>query len=74
MTNTIPFSEWLDEQGNSVRLAMCEGHPETLVLVDTTTMCVYKYVPAESQDGVREATVEFLRRRMQELGMGINDY
>ena len=73
MTNAIPFSEWLDEQGNDIRLAMCEGHPETLILVDTTTMCVYKYVPAESQDGVREATVEFLMRRMHELEMKVSE-
>lgn len=67
MTDAIPFGDWLDEQGDDVRLAMCDGHPETLILVDTTTMCVYKYVAAKSQDGVREATEEFLRKRMREL-------
>lgn len=56
MTKAIPFGDWLDEQGDDVRLAMCEGHPETLILVDTTNMGVYKYVVAESQDGVREVT------------------
>ena len=68
MTKAIPFGDWLDEQGDDVRLAMCEGHPDTLLLVDTTNMGVYKYVASESQDGVREATGEFLRKRMHELG------
>ena len=69
MTNAIPFGDWLDEQGDDVRLAMCEGHPETLILVDTTNMSVYKYVPAENQDGAREATSRFLMKRMRELGV-----
>lgn len=72
MTKAIPFGDWLDEQGDDVRLAMCEGHPETLILVDTTNMGVYKYVVAESQDGVREATSEFLRKRMHELGSEVD--
>ena len=71
MTNAIPFGDWLDEQGDDVRLAMCEGHPETLILVDTTNMGVYKYVPAGDQDGVREATSEFLRKRTHDLGIGV---
>lgn len=71
MTNAIPFGDWLDEQGDDVRLAMCEGHPETLILVDTTNMSVYKYVPAESQDGACETMREFLIKRMPELGIGV---
>lgn len=71
MTKAIPFVDWLDEQGDDVRLAMCEGHPETLILVDTTNMGVYKYVASESQDGVREATSEFVRKRMRELGIEV---
>lgn len=67
MTNAIPFGDWLDQQGDDVWLAMYEGHPETLILVDTTNMGVYKYVPAENQDGAHEATSEFLRKRMHEL-------
>ena len=67
MTNAIPFDDWLDEQGNDVLLAMCEGHPATLILVDTINMCVYKYVPAENQDGARDAMSEFLRKRIPEL-------
>lgn len=62
MTNAIPFDEWLDEQGDNVRLAMCDGHPETLILVDTTTMYVYKYVPAENQDDARDMLREFLSK------------
>ena len=69
MTNEIPFGEWLNEQGDDVRLAMCEGHPETLILVDTANMGVYKYVPAENQDGAREAMSEFLRKHMAKLGI-----
>lgn len=71
MTNAIPFCDWLDKQDDDVMLAMCEGHPETLILVDTTNMGVYKYVPAKSQDGTREATSEFLRKRMRELGIEV---
>lgn len=71
MTKAIPFVDWLDEQGDDVRLAMCEGHPETLILVDTTNMGVYKYVASESQDGIREAASEFLRKRVHELGIEV---
>ena len=66
MTKAIPFGDWLDEQGDDVRLAMCEGHPETLILVDTTNMGVYKYVPAERQ------TSGFLRKRMHERGIEVD--
>lgn len=71
MTNAIPFGDWLDEQGDDVRLAMCEGHPETLILVDTTNMAVYKYVPAKNQDGAREAMSGFLIKRMRGLGIEV---
>lgn len=71
MTNAIPFGDWLDEQGDDVRLAMCEGHPETLILVDTTDMSVYKYVPAGDQDGAHEAFGKLMRARAQELGIGV---
>lgn len=70
MTNAIPFGDWLKEQGDDVRLAMCEGHPETLILVDTTNMDVYKYVPAENQDA-REMMDELLRARTLDLGIGV---
>lgn len=73
MTSAIPFGNWLGEQGDDVRLAMCEGHPETLILVDTTNMRVYKYVPAMNQDGARETMNEFLRKRVRELGIGVVD-
>lgn len=68
MTNAIPFGDWLDEQGDDIRLVMCDGHPETLILVDTTNMNVYKYVPAENQDA-REMMEELMRTRVQELGI-----
>lgn len=73
MTNAIPFIDWLDEQGDDVLLAMCEGHPETLILVDTTNMSVYKYVPAKNQDGACEVTSRFLRKRMHELGIEVEE-
>lgn len=73
MTDAIPLGEWLDEQGDDVRLVMCEGRPETLILVDTTDMAVYKYVPVGNQDGAREATSKFLRERMYELGMRVDE-
>lgn len=60
MTNAIPFGDWLDEQGDDVRLAMCEGHPEMLVLVDTTNMAVYKYVPAKNKTTLVRQDASFL--------------
>lgn len=72
MTKAIPFVDWLDEQEDDVRLAMCEGHPETLILVDTTNMGVYKYVPAKSQDGVRKLASKFLMKRVHELGIEVD--
>lgn len=78
MANVIPFDDWLDEQGDDVRLAMCEGHPETLILVDTTNMNVYKYVPSEIQDGVREEMREFLKKHlmnhMEMLGLEVDKW
>ena len=62
MTNAVPFDEWLNGQGDDVRVTMCDGHPETLILVDTTTMYVYKYVPAENQDDARGMLREFLNK------------
>ena len=73
MTNAIPFEDWIEKQGDDVRLAMCEGHPETLILVDTTNMGVYKYVPAENQDSAREMMGEFLRTRVLDLGIVVPD-
>ena len=70
MTNAIPFGDWLEEQGDDVRLVMCDGHPEALILVDTTNMNVYKYVPAENQDA-REMMDELLRVRVHGLGIGV---
>jgi len=73
MTNTIPFDDWLDEQGDDVRLVMCEGHPETFILVDTTDMSIYKYALSDIQDGVRDETREFLKKylmkHMAKLGV-----
>lgn len=62
MTNAIPFDEWLNEQGDNVRIAMCDGHPETLIIVDMTTMHVYKYMLAENQDDTRNIIREFLSK------------
>ena len=58
----IPFSDWLNKQGNNIQLDMCEGHPETLILVDMTNMHVYKYVPAENQNDTRDIMREFLSK------------
>lgn len=71
MTNAIPFDDWLKEQGDDVRLAMCEGHPEMLILVDTTNMGVYKYVPAKNQDDAREAMSELMSARVIDLGIEV---
>lgn len=68
----IPFEDWLEKQGDDVRLAMCEGHPETLILVDTTNMNVYKYVPAENQGSAREMMGELLKTSAFDLGIGVD--
>lgn len=62
MTNAIPLEDWLNEQGDNSRLVMCDCHPETLILVDMTNMYVYKYLPADNQDGARETMLEFLSK------------
>ena len=69
MTNEIPFGDWLNEQGDDVRLAVCEGHPETLILVDTINMNVYKYVLAKNQDG--DCETMSLVKRLRELGVEV---
>lgn len=66
MTSAIPFGDWLDEQGDDVRLAMCDSHPETLILVDTTDMAVYKYVLAKNQNGARKTMRWLLEKLMRE--------
>ncbi len=71
MTNAIPFGDWLDEQGDNVRLTLCDGHPETLILVDMTDMNVYRYVIDKDMDGLSEAMGELMRMRVQDLGIEV---
>lgn len=73
MTNEIPFGDWLDEQGDDALLAMCEGHPETLILVDTTNMVVYKYTVDRDVDGLNETMNELMRVRARALGIEVDE-
>lgn len=72
MTNAIPFEDWIEKQGDDVRIAMCEGHPETLILVDTTDFAVYRYVIDRDMDGLSEAMEELMRARVIELGIEVD--
>lgn len=73
MPNEIPFDEWLNEQGDDVRVAMCDCHPETLILVDTKTLYIYKYVQAENHDDAADLLRKFIKNRMPELGIGVTE-
>lgn len=71
MTNEIPFEGWIEKQGDDVRLAVCDRHPDVLVLVDKTNLAVYRYVIDKDMDRPSEAMEELMR--MQELGIGGTD-
>ena len=73
MSDAMPFGEWLEGQGDDVRLAMCDGHPNVLILVDRTNLAVYRYVLATNQEGVSEELCELARVRLGELGIGVVD-
>ena len=71
MSNAIPFEDWLEEQGYDVRLVLCDGHPDIIVLVDKTNLAVYRYTIDEDTDGVSEAMEERMRVRASELGIEV---
>lgn len=72
MTNEILFENWIEKQGDDVRLVVCNGHPDVLVLVDKTSFAVYRYVIDKDMDGLSEAMEELMRARVIELGIGVN--
>lgn len=69
MTNEIPFEGWIKKQGDDVRLAVCNGHPDVLVLVDKTNLAVYRYVIDKDMDRLSEAMEELMRVQASELGI-----
>lgn len=71
MSNAIPFEDWLEEQGDDVRLALCDGHPDALILVDRTDFAVYRYTIDRDIDGLDEAMGELMRVRASELGIEV---
>lgn len=73
MTNEIPFENWIEEQGDDVRLVVCSGHPDVIVLVDKTNLAVYRYVIDRDMDGLSEAMEELMRARVIELGIGVDE-
>lgn len=72
MTNEILFENWIEKQGDDVRLVVCNGHPDVLVLVDKTSFAVYRYVIDKDMDGLSEAMEELMRARVIELGIGVD--
>lgn len=73
MTSEIPFENWIEKQGDDVRIAVCNGHPDVLVLVDKTNLAVYRYVIDKDMDGLSEAMEELMRARVIELGIGVDE-
>lgn len=69
MTNEILFENWIEKQGDDVRLVVCNGHPDVLVLVDKASFAVYRYVIDKDMDGLSEAMEELMRARV--IGLGI---
>ena len=66
MSNAIPFEDWLDKQGDDVFLAMCDGHPSTLILVDKIELAVYRYNICKDKDGLNDAMREPMGIRASE--------
>ena len=61
MSNAIPFEDWLDKQGDDVFLAMCDGHPSTIILIDKTDFAVYRYTNDKAEnDRLRELVEDML--------------
>lgn len=62
MSNAIPFEDWLDKQGDDVFLAMCDGHPSTIILVDKTDFAVYRYTNDKAENAkLRELVVRMYK-------------
>ena len=72
MTNAIPFEDWLEEQGDDVRLVLCDGHPDTIILLDKTNLAVYRYTIDKDTDGLSEAMEELMRVLASELGIEVD--
>lgn len=73
MTNAIPFEDWLEEQGDDVRLVLCDGHPEAIVLMDKTNLAVYRYTIDKDMDWLSEAMEELARVLASEPGIEANE-
>ena len=72
MSNAIPFEYWLHEQGDNVLVAVGDGHPDVIILVDKTDLAVYKYTIGRDVDGFDEAMSELMRVRASELGIEVD--
>lgn len=72
MTNEVSFENGIEKQGDDVRIVVCNGHPDALVLVDKTSLSVCRYVIDRDMDGLSEATEELMRARAIELGIGVD--
>jgi hypothetical protein len=73
MSNAIPFGDWLHEQGDNVFVAVCDGHPDALILIDKTNLAVYRYTIDKDVDGLDEAMGELMRVRASELGVEMSE-
>lgn len=71
MSKAIPFGDWLHEQGDNVFVAVCDEHPDALILIDKTNLAVYKYTIDRDVDGLGEVADELMRVRASELGIEV---
>lgn len=75
MSNAIPFEDWLDKQGDDVFLAMCDGHPSTIILVDKTDFAVYKYTNDKAENAkLRDAVMDMYAQIKQTCDICDGDF
>lgn len=72
MSDGIPLGEWIDEEEGSVRIVLCDMTPDAIVLIDTTSLSICRYVPDRDDDGLSKAKEELEKQlRAQAVGLGI---
>lgn len=73
MSNATPFEDWLNEQGDNVFVAVSDGRPDAIILVDKTDFAVYKYTIDRDVDGLNETMNELMRVRARALGIEVTE-
>lgn len=70
MSDGIPLGEWIDEEEGSVRIVLCDMTPDAIVLIDTTSLSICRYVPDRDDDGLSKAKEELEKQlRAQTVGL-----